>query len=188
MKTMKMNMVSLFLLIGLFLISFTDSNAQDIKLTRQEKKEARKAELSTNFYIIDSLLQAKSFVLEANYLQNKYGYMVPVGSVLNFIKVDGSKGVLQTGSDSRIGYNGVGGVTAEGTVGSWKVSKNFKSLSCTLSFSLLTTIGNFDIFMTVSADNNASATISGTNSGKLTWTGHLATVNNSRVFKGMNTI
>lgn len=187
MKTMKMNMVSLFWILGFFWISL-NSNSQDVKLSRQERKEVRKAQMAANFYILDSLLNAKSFVLEADYLQNKYGDRVPVVSSLNFIKVDESNGVLQTGSNSGMGYNNVGGVTAEGTIGAWKIYKDFKKLSYTLQFSLLTNIGHYDISMTVTSDNHASATITGLWPGSLTWEGHLKTVNNSRVFKGQDTI
>jgi hypothetical protein len=42
--------------------------------------------------------------------------------------------------------------------------------------------------MTVSADNNAIATITGLGPGRLTWEGCLVTINNSRVFKGKNTL
>ena len=187
MNTMKMNIVRLFFLFGFFWISLY-SNSQDNQLSRQEQKEVRKAQRVENFYVLDSLLNGKSFVLEADYLQNKYGDRVPVTSTLNFIKVDKSKGVLQTGSDIRMGTNGVGGVTAEGSIGAWEISKNLKTLSHTVRFSLLTSIGNFDIFMTVSADNYASATITGSTSGRLSWNGHLRSINNSRVFKGQNTI
>ena len=131
---------------------------------------------------------AGRYVLEADYLQNKYGTRVYVTSTLNFIRVDVPKGVLQTGSDTRQGYNGVGGVTAEGTIGDYKITRNFKNLSCTVTFNLVTNIGSFNILMTVSADNNATATISGTTSGRLTWDGHLVTLDKSRVFKGYNTI
>jgi len=34
--------------------------------------------------------------------------------MINFIMLNASEGVLQTGSNFRVGYNGVGGVTAEG--------------------------------------------------------------------------
>ena len=184
---MKIYLWSLFLLIALFWNSF-DGNSQEVKLSRQERKEVRKAQLLANFNILDSLLNAKSFVLEADYLQDRYGYRVPVVSNLNFIKVNVTRGILQTGSDFRTGYNGVGGVTAEGSMGKWQVMKNFKNLSYTIRFNLMTQIGQFDIFLTVNADNNASSTISGLGPGKLTWVGHLETVDNSRVFKGQDTI
>ncbi len=184
---MKLNTVSLFLMLGFLWISL-NSNSQDAKLTRQEQKEVRKAQKAANFNILDSLLNAKSFVLEADYLRNGYGDILPVTSALNFIKVDDSKGVLQTGSNFRFGNNGVGGVTAEGSVGIWKIYKDVKRLSHTLRFSLQTNLGHYDIFMTVTSDNHASATITGMTSGRLTWEGHLETIENSRIFKGQISI
>ena len=157
---MKLNKVSLFLVLGLLLIS-SYANSQDIKLTRKERKEVRKAQMTANFHILDSLLNAKSFVLEADFLQNKYGMRIPVISNVNFIKVNESNGVLQTGSGSGFGYNGVGGVTAEGKIGSWNIHKNVKKLRYTLRFSLMTQIGSYDVFMTVNSENRASATITG---------------------------
>jgi hypothetical protein len=186
MKTMKMNMVSLFLAFGFFWI-FLNGNSQDIRLSRQERKEVRKAQMAANFYLIDSLLNARSFVLEADYLANKYGYMIPVVSNLNFIKVDGSNGILQTGSNTGFGYNNVGGVTTQGNISDWKITKNLKSMSFILHFNMLTNLGAFDILMTVSSDNHASATITANNPGRLTWDGHLKTIDNSRVFKGRET-
>jgi hypothetical protein len=189
MKTMKMNLnrISLFLIFGLIL-TCQNGISQVRKLSRQERKEVRKAQLAANFYVLDSLLNSKSFVLEADYLQNKYGERIPVVSNLNFIKLDGQYGILQTGSIAGLGYNGVGGVTAEGSLGSWEIKKDPKKLSYFLRFSLSTNLGHYDIFMIISSDNHATATISGLGPDKLTWEGHLKTVNNSRVFKGLETI
>lgn len=174
-------------MLGLFLLS-SGLNAQNTKLSRQEKKEIRKAQLDQNFYILDSLLNVRSFVLEADYLQDGFGRRVPVTSTLNFIKVNADEGVLQTGTYAGMGYNGVGGVTASGTIGSWKVTSDPRKLTYTLYFNIQTNIGHYDVFLTVNADNNATATITGLGPGKLTWDGHLETVNNSRVFKGQDTI
>jgi hypothetical protein len=187
MKTMKMNIVSLFWILGFFLISL-NSNSQENKLNRQMLKEVREAQISANFNILDSLLNAKSFVLEADYLQNEYGDRIPVVSNLNFIKVDQSRGILQTGSNFSMGYNDVGGVTAEGSIGNWNTYRDGKKLSCRLQFSLLTNIGNYDVSIIVTANNHAVATISGLGSDELTWVGHLETINNSGVFKGRNTL
>jgi hypothetical protein len=186
MKTIKKYLISLSWLLGLLFVS-VNGHSQDIKVSRQDKKEARKAMMAENYRILDSLLTEKRFVLEADFLQNEIGERAPVASRLNFIKIDGERGVLQTGSDLRVGYNGFGGVTAEGDVVSWKILKDKKSLSYRVSFNLLTKIGAFNVFMTVTSENRATATISGSTSGKLTWDGHLITINNSRVFKGMET-
>jgi hypothetical protein len=186
MKTMKFKMVSLFWILGLLCISL-NSNSQERKLSRQELKEVKKAQLQANFRALDSLLNAKSFVLEADFLQNQYGDMVNVTPMLNFIKVNETNGILQTGSNSGIGYNNVGGVTAEGAIGKYEVYKDPKRMNFTLQFSLLTNIGHFDVIMTVMANASARATISGLGPGKLTWDGHLETIENSRIFKGQDT-
>lgn len=162
------------------LLSFTNGFSQT-------KKEIRKAELDRNYQILDSLFQAKRFVLEADYLQNKYGDLRTVPSTTNFIMVDTTTGILQTANYSGIGYNGLGGVTAEGNVGSWILTKNDKRLSFTVKFNLSTNIGFYDVFLTVNADNNARATISGLGSGKLTYNGHISTIDNSNIFKGTKT-
>jgi hypothetical protein len=173
--------------IGLLLVSF-HSNSQDIKMTRQEKKEASKIAQYANFQVLDTMIQRRSFVLEADYLENQYGNRTPVISTLNFVRVDTSNVVLQTGSNYRLGSNDVGGTTAEGSMQNLKIEKDFKNLCFSLSFSVSTNIGFFDVYMTINSDRNARATISGLTPGKLIWTGRIETVNDSRVFKGRNTI
>jgi hypothetical protein len=187
MKTINFKTVSLFWIMGLFCISL-NTNSQEHKLTRQELKEVRKAQLEANFRALDSLLNAKSFVLEADFLQNQYGDRIIVTPTLNFIKLNANNGILQTGSNWSMGSNNVGGVTAEGAIGKYEVYKDQKRMNFTLQFSLLTTLGHYDVLMTVMADASARATITGLGLGKLTWEGHLETIENSRVFKGQNTI
>src|SRR5512133_3106367 len=109
-------MKTLRYLSALFLIIFLAGNlteiyaqdfSNDAKLTRKEKKEARKTRLYANFKAIDTLLQNKTFVVEAEYLQDRYGTNMPVTSNLNFIRVDPGVVVLQTGNNTGMGYNGV---------------------------------------------------------------------------------
>lgn len=187
MKTIKSNIVSLFLISGLF-FTFQNTYSQNVKLDRHERKEVRKAQQAANFYVLDSLLNARSFVLVADYLKNQYGDMMPVPSMINFIRINGPTGVIQTGSNFAKGYNGVGGVTAEGTIGNWEVFRDAKRLSHRVRFSIISNIGHYDVSMVVSSGNRASATVTGMWRGRLTWDGHLETVGNSRVFKGQNTI
>lgn len=187
MKTCYKNAAGLLLVLGLIIIPQV-ANSQDTKLSRQERKEVRKAQLAANFYVLDSLLNSKKFVLEAEFLQNKYGERILVVSNINFIKVNGSNGILQTGVSSGLGYNGVGGVTADGTIGRWELQKNNKKQSFNVRFNLISNIGHYDVLLTVTAANNASATISGLGPGQLTWQGHLRAIDNARIFKGSNTL
>lgn len=177
---------SILMVLILFGIS-SNVSSQEIKLTREEKKEIRKAQIEVNFYMMDSLLNSRQFVLEADYLQDKYSNRIPVNSNLNFIRVNGPTGVLQTGSSINMGYNGVGGVTAEGTVNSWEITRDPKRYVFTIRFGLLSNLGHYDILMRVSSGNNASADITGLGPGRLTWGGHLKELRGSRVFKGQNT-
>lgn len=182
MKTQKVKALAIIGLMRLFVLS-VNAGAQE-KLTRQENKEVKKAQLQYNYHIIDSLLMSKKFVLEADWLRDRYGNQVSVSSGINFVRVNGENGVLQTGNNFGIGSNGVGGETAEGKADNWKITKNIRNLNLIVEFHILSNIGNFEIFMTVNAENIANATISGTGPGKLTWVGHLNTLDNSRVFKG----
>jgi hypothetical protein len=186
MKSLTFNTGRLFLTVLFCWISY-NSNSQSVKLSRQEQKEARKAELFANYQALDSVLESKRFVLQADFLQNQYGNRIDVTSILNFIKVDSTSGVLQTGFNSADpGFNGVGGVTAVGTINRWKLNKNPKNLSYYLRFGLVTNIGVYDMSMSISSDNSAQATLTGLTPGKLIFDGHLVTIENAGIFKGQD--
>jgi hypothetical protein len=174
------------LLVTVFLLITTDIFSQDIELTREEKKEAKKAEAYMNFQSIDSMLMRKDFVLLANYLENQYGDRVMVTSSINFVKVEDGKAVLQTGTASSVGYNGVGGVTAEGNINNWEINKNMKGLTHSVKFDIMTNIGIYSIFLTVSSNNYAQAIITGLTRGKLVYTGRLEPASKSRVYTSPN--
>lgn len=178
----------LALFIAAFMIS-VNSWSQDVKLTKKEMKAAKQEREYYNFMEIDTLLKNRSFVLQANWLENEYGVRRPVTSDVNFIMVDSVKAVLQTGFNGRLqGYNGLGGTTAEGTISGLKVDKNMKNHSFFLRFTVMTNIGIYDVAMTVYANTYARATISGMTRGKLIYDGHIANIYGSGVFKGRNAI
>lgn len=160
--------------------------SQGEKLSRKDRKEAKKAQEYAYFHYLDTLLTNKEFVLEADFIENQYGQRLNVAPLLNFIRVDSERATLQTGSSAYIGYNGVGGVTAEGQLNKYDLSKNTKNLSFTARFSVSTTIGFYDVMLTVSANNYARATITGLTPGRLVYTGQLLSLNDSRVYKGQN--
>lgn len=187
MKTSINKLEYTFLTLVFLLVSFK-SYSQDDKLTRQEKKTARKEQEYVNFQILDSMISNKSFVLEANFLENGYGGRRPVMSNINFIMVDSLKAVLQTGNDNRMGYNGVGGITAEGRISNMKITKNQKSLSFFLRFTVTTQIGFYDVAMNIYSTNYARAEITGLTAGKLIYDGLIQTLYNSRVYKGRSIV
>jgi hypothetical protein len=109
-------------------------------------------------------------------------------SDVNFIKVDSTNAVLQTGTSLNMGLNGVGGVTAEGRMSNLKIVKNVKNMSFFLRFTLVSDIGIYDVYMTINSDRAARATITGLSRGQLIYVGRIETINNSGFFKGHNSI
>jgi len=158
--------------------------SQETKLTKEQKKELRKQEREESFRAIDSLITSRLFVLEADFLQGKLGERVFVNSTLNFVRVVFNDGTLQVGNITGAGFNGVGGVTAQGEIRSWQMVRNMKNRTITVRFTIDSAIGHYDILLIASGDNPASATITGLGPGQLTWIGKLKPVQASRVFKG----
>ena len=185
MKKLNSITVNLLLAISFCLISF-NGQSQEVRLNKEQKRDVRNAELGFNYRIIDSLLFNRSFVLKADYLENQYGDREYVPPTLNFIRVDSSHAVIQTGANTNLGYNGVGGVTAEGRILNYKLASNAKSLRFNLRFSVITNIGTYDVSMDISSDNNVRATISGLTRDKLIYNGHLEDGTGSRVYKGLS--
>ena len=152
--------------------------------SKKAKKEAEKVMLVANFYAQDTVFNLGAFVLEADYLQGRRGELVSVSSNINFVKVNGARGTLQTGSTGFYGGNGMGGTTAEGNISNYKVQGNTKSLTHKVSFDLVSPIGVYNVVMNIMANNAASATITSTNSLRLTWKGNVVALFNTNTFKG----
>ena len=173
--------------IGILLISFIFSSGLSARnstepINRQEINND--TTVNNEFLNTSQMIENRQFVLEADYLSNAWGYRVIVPSTLNFIRVDSTKAVIQVGSNNGIGYNGVGGITTEGQISNWKVYKNDKRKNFTVSMTVMTPIGIYDVVMFVGADGNSTATISGLQPGKLIYDGQLVTPQETRVFKG----
>jgi hypothetical protein len=173
----------------LFLV--TVISAQEIKkdtLSKKEiralKKQKKEAELKIMYDSISQVIDSRQFVLEADFLNNLKGNRINVVSSLNFIEVDSAYAVLQIGSNRGMGYNGVGGITAEGKLTGWKLEKDEIKKSFFLKLNVMTNIGIYDVFMNIEADGNAIATVSGLRPGRLQFEGKIVSLNESTVFKG----
>ena len=186
-KSIKLLIVCLILITGVT-GAYNSVYAQSKKEAKKAMKEAEKAMLTANFYAQDTILNLREFVLEADYLQGRRGELVPVSSTINFVKVLGERGTLQTGSNTAIGSNALGGVTAEGNISNYKVTSNTKSLTHRITFDLMTSgLGIYNIVINVMANNTASATITDATSLRLTWKGELVALFNTRIFRGQDT-
>lgn len=160
---------------------FATGTGQDKVLT---KKEKRKAEQEAQYALTKSMIENRNFVLESDFLDNRYGYRFHVSPSINFVKVDNDEAVIQVGSNYTIGPNGVGGVTAKGKIASWKVTNNKDKKTYNIQMVVSTPVGMFDLFFNILPDGQASARLTGMYSGHLTFNGDMVPVDESGVYEG----
>ncbi len=158
--------------------------SQDIAKDKQERKEEKKVQIRKEYEVTQQILNSKQFVLEANWLGNQYGERIPVTSNINFIIVDSTNAVVQVGSNSGLGYNGVGGITADGPVTDWELASNERKNSFHLKMNVMTNLGIYDITMNITADGYATATLRGLRRGQLIYSGIIVPIQESFVYQG----
>jgi hypothetical protein len=153
--------------------------------TQLSRKEKKALVMKQQFRQNKEMLENRSFVLESDFLQNRYGTRVPVNSTINFLMVDSDEAVIQIGSDTGMGYNGVGGVTAKGKITMWELRENEKKQTFDLTMRVLTGIGIYDVNMTIGS-YGALARLTGLRPGNLTFSGDLVALEESAVYEGQS--
>jgi hypothetical protein len=156
------------------------------KLEKEHKTAMKIAAEEEALKVTEWMLDQHKFVLEADYISGRSGMRYPVSSILNFIMVDSTEAVIQIGSSSGIGYNGVGGITAEGSLTQYEVEKKVgkRGTSYFVKMYVLSALGMYDVMMWVSGSGNVDATVRGNSRGVLRYSGRLVPLNESRVYKG----
>lgn len=162
-------------------IIFAQGKDENISLT---KKERRKIEDEKKYELTKSMLENRNFVLQANYLQDRWGNRYFVDQGLNFVSVDSTEAIIQIGSNYRIGANGVGGVTARGTITNWELTENQKSKSFDVRMTVMTPIGIYDLYFSVGSLGAATAQLTGLRPGQLIFDGNLVPWQDSWVYIG----
>lgn len=179
-KAMKRLVIFIVFIIS-FSFLFAQGNDDNSALSRKEK---RKAEAEKQFELTQQMLKNKSFVLESDFLQDRYGNRVQVMSNINFVAIDSTEAIIQIGSNWRIGPNGVGGVTAKGQITKWELAKNEKSKTFTLRVNVMTPIGFYDLLFSIVGSGKSSALLTGLQSGQLTFDGNLVPWSDSSIYVG----
>jgi hypothetical protein len=157
------------------------------KLTKEQKREQQRLRNEETAKLVNWMVESRQFVLEANYLSNQNGNRVIVSPLINFIAVDSARLTIQLASTTGSGgANGLGGVTTDGQISKFDVKKTGKYKDIySIRILTMTSIGSFDIFLTVYPSGNADASISGNWGGKLNYYGILVPLKQSKVYKGM---
>lgn len=174
-------------------ISGQDGRASrdDIKEQRayekQKQREAMETEREKNIEMTSMMVKLQRFVLEADYLSNKYGSRIPVSRNINFILVDSANAVLQTGSAYSIGYNGVGGETVSGHITKYEYDMTGRNKdSYSIRMVVMSPVGVFDITLMTNPEGYADASIRGNWSGQLNYHGRLVPLGLSKVYTGQS--
>ena len=98
-------------------VGYAQAQTSEKKLSRQERKEAKRAMEQALFEEAKQAIENKSFTLEADQVIFKRGRTAFVSSNTNFVAVNGNKGSVQVAFNIPVsGPNGLGGVTVDGNV------------------------------------------------------------------------
>ncbi|MBN1951118.1 MAG: DUF4251 domain-containing protein [Bacteroidales bacterium] len=155
-------------------------------MVKEKRIADRLAEEERMIKLTEELVSSQQFVLEADFIAGKSGTRQAVNSLLNFIVVDSLDGMLQIGSNWGVGYNGVGGITVDGSITKYEVSKKTTKRGTTFNIEmhLMSALGNYDIHFWITSTGNTEATVRGMYSGSLTYSGQIVPLNEARVYKG----
>ncbi|WP_300728037.1 DUF4251 domain-containing protein [uncultured Bacteroides sp.] len=176
------------LLITMLMIGISNIQAQESqqKLTREEKKALQARTDSLQFCEAVKAIENKCFTLEADQVIFKRGRNAYVNSNTNFIMVKDDNAVVQVSFNIPVsGPNGLGGITVEGNITSYKVKKDKKgNLTLSMNVQGVGISANVSIRMP-KGNNQANVDIlPNFHSNRLSLRGIVLPSENSRIFKG----
>lgn len=180
-------MKRLILILGLIVGMVAVLPAQDNKSKREQRKQEKEQKLMAQFEETKHILENKLFILEANRIIGRYGNSVEVSPMINFIGIDSSNAVIQTGNPQRIGYNALGGVTAKGSISNYELDINEKKKTFKISMNVHTPVGLIDIQMTVGTSGYADATLYGIRGKGISYYGEIVPMGQSIAYEGLET-
>lgn len=180
--------LSLLLLVFSFSIviqSNAQSTKEDRKQAKAEKKAAKMEKDSVANAHLKLLVLSQAFVLEASTLYARTGQSFVLNSSTNFVGFDGKNSTIQLAFDQLVGWNGVGGVTLDGTISKMEIVDNKNGLGFTINATVRQKVGGaVTMIFRVSADGNARVDMSGSFGEKLTYQGRIVSLAETSVYKG----
>jgi hypothetical protein len=174
--------------IVIFITNITFSVAQEEKkLSKKERKELKNQQLAEQKQAILTLLNAKAWVIEAHTVYDRYSQSYQLNPTINFVGVNGDEGALQLGFNGLIGWNGVGGVTVDGSVTKYEVKEGKDNSAPTVNLRFQgRAVGSATISVTVNTSGQATARVNGDFGERITFSGMLKSLEESNVYKGQS--
>jgi len=90
------------------------------------------------------------------------------------------------GSNNKIGANGVGGITAKGKITRWEMTENLKKNFFSLRLNVMTAVGFYDLYFSISPTGQATTELTGLSNGRLTFDGNIVPLENSSIYEGQS--
>lgn len=178
--------ITLIMFVAATFAATAQSNTQDKKLSKKERKlmEAR----------IDSAFNAEAiqaindtaFTIEADQVMFKRGYTAHVTASTNFVAVRSDNAIVQVAFNVPVsGFNGLGGITVEGSISRYEVNKDKKG-NVFVRMGVMGKGISAQLFISLwKGANKATVSIQPNfNSNKLTLSGMMWKPERSNVFKG----
>ncbi|NOR86989.1 MAG: DUF4251 domain-containing protein, partial [Bacteroidales bacterium] len=110
----------LILLLSLLSFSLSAQESKSRKELKAEKYAEKYAEKEAFRKTQEELVTNRTFVLEADKVYLQSGKVFQINPSINFIYVKHKQAIIQLGSDSNLGQNGVGGFTVKGRIHEYK--------------------------------------------------------------------
>lgn len=187
MKIHKILLICLGLLLSIQTSWAQTGKREQRKIERAEKKRLKAEERQKKHEWVLGLIQEKSYVLEATRLSGRYGEQYQVNPSTNFVKIEGDQIIVQTANNHSIGYNGLGGITINGTIQDYSIADAKNGVSIMIRFSD-PVMGMSTLNLDVQESGNAQARVVGGWGGRVVFQGQVVALEESRVFKGRTII
>lgn len=171
-----MRMIILTVLTGWFSLNLSAQTTE---------KEKRSAEWKLEKEKILTMAKNRAFVLEANRHINRYQYQRPLASD-NYIAVLGDEVIIQTSDPNRVGFNGIGGVTAEGKILEYKIvqGKAKHPVTVHVDFSNAA-LGMGSLTFTLNGSDHATVKLTDNWGNRNSWAGTLTEAEEYEGYTGM---
>ncbi|SNS83887.1 protein of unknown function [Ekhidna lutea] len=179
----KIGMYLGFVFLGLMTFSQQPPNNSEEEETKKDKKESRKEFLQQNLDTIKTLIENKTYALEADMLRGRYD-TYNIFQDNNFIKVMGDEVIIQSANATRVGANSLGGLTVRGRLLTHEIQPVDNGVNVVMTVSSVI-LGNFNVYLTVSANGNAQANLRGNFGLYTTFIGEFVETNDLNQFQGI---
>lgn len=178
----------------ILLLAATVMAQNQVPLTRQERKAQRQEQKKQNEAMLamntSEALRSGRFVLKADQLRGRGGFLINVDPTINFVAVEGDEAYVQVAPPvPGPGYNGLGGITLKGRVTSLDIERGKNNASYNIIINTSGTAGNLTVVMNLNRTGQTASASVHTNWGdRLDMYGSVYPWTGNETFTGKETL